>query len=362
MEPILAASPESVRAAISLQKSQGRLKKLRKPARHRLSKAPERNLQRALNTLVRRLGQVVESQVIPELGSIVAAAPNEFQATQDARGNVRHDQFRERLLAVIRGVTVTAGTILDIERLLTEAAQDVDNRNQTQQSRTMAAVAGVQPLIAEPWLADLIEDFVSRNAELITRVSEDYIRQVGEVVSEAVRSGQRAEQIETELRQRFVNTERAAKDADSSKLKRRMRLIARDQIASLNSDITKTRQTQLGLRRFVWRTARDERVRGRQVTREGTTIGGKYPKAKPAHTELEGQIFDWDKGANGLFPGRPINCRCVAEPYLPDLIEDAPVIGEASEPPDSRSDSLGSRVRIRLAAGLRRFWRWFRPS
>ena len=330
MDPIAAASPDGIRAAIQHHRSQGRLKRLRRPARPRLSKAPERALNKQLGGLVEQLGRLIEREVIPAIGTIVEAAPNEFAGRQDgAEGRVvtRHDQFRERLLEVIRGVTVTAGTIVDVERVLENTAADVNQRNQAQESRTLGSVVGVNPLLTEPWLEDLISDFVSRNSELITRVTQDYMRQVGEVISEAVRSGQRAEQIEAELRRRFVRTQGAGKKADSSKLRRRMRLIARDQIGSLNADITRTRQTQIGVKRFIWRTAKDERVRGRQVTREGKTIGGKYPDARPAHTVLEGQVFEWSKGApGGLFPGRPINCRCVAEPVLQDVVDDLPEI------------------------------------
>lgn len=329
MEPIIAASPEGIRAAIVAQKSQGRLKRLRRSRRHRLSRRPELELRQALNRLVRKLGELVELRVLPQVSDIVEAAPDALRPVTDSRGSQRHDQFQERLTSVIRGVTVTAGTLIDVERLFGEVAGEVNARNLRQTNQTFQSVVGVQPLVSDPWLADLVRDFQLRNASLITNVTQDYMRQVGEAISEAVRSGQRAEQIEEELRKRFVKTENAEKDADSAKLKRRMRLIARDQIASLNADITKARQTQLGIRRFIWRTAKDERVRGPQVSRGGATIGGKYPKARPAHTVLEGQIFDWSKGADGLFPGRPINCRCVAEPVIDDLVEEA---GEDQSP------------------------------
>ena len=323
MEPIIAATPDGVRAAIRTQRAQGRLRKLRRPARHKLARRPELDLKRQLNRLVANLGKLIERDVLPQVPAIVQAAPRAIREIQDGRVSQRQDQFQERLLAVIRGVTVTAGTLIDVEKVFEDAAGDVNERNRRQTNQTFQSVVGVRPLISEPWLADLVRDFVLRNSALITQVSEDYMRQVGEVISEAVRSGQRAEQIEGELRRRFIRTEGAEKGADSAKLKRRMRLIARDQVASLNSDITKTRQTQLGVRRFIWRTAKDERVRGPQVSRGGATIGGKYPNARPAHTTLEGQIFDWRTGANGLFPGRPINCRCVAEPVLDDVVDDS---------------------------------------
>ena len=48
-----------------------------------------------------------------------------------------------------------------------------------------------------------------------------------------------------------------------------------------------------------WRTVGDSRVR-------------------TAHRAREGQIFAWDKPPSDGHPGQPINCRCYAEPIIPD--------------------------------------------
>ncbi|GAF84545.1 unnamed protein product, partial [marine sediment metagenome] len=70
-------------------------------------------------------------------------------------------------------------------------------------------------------------------------------------------------------------------------------LIARDQISKLNGQLNKARQEAAGITSFVWETRQDSRVR-------------------PAHQALQGRTFTWADGANGIFPGQPINCRCWA--------------------------------------------------
>lgn len=67
--------------------------------------------------------------------------------------------------------------------------------------------------------------------------------------------------------------------------------IARDQIGTLQMELTRARQTQAGITRFVWRTRRDSRVR-------------------PSHAARNGRSFTWVDGADGEFPGGPPNCRC----------------------------------------------------
>lgn len=74
---------------------------------------------------------------------------------------------------------------------------------------------------------------------------------------------------------------------------RRARLIARDQMAKLNSDMNEYRQRQIGVEQYTWRTIMDGRER-------------------PHHHERNGKVFQWDKPPPGGHPGREINCRCRA--------------------------------------------------
>lgn len=74
---------------------------------------------------------------------------------------------------------------------------------------------------------------------------------------------------------------------------RRARLIARDQMAKLNSDMNEYRQQQIGVEQYQWRTILDGRER-------------------PHHHERNGKVFSWSTPPKGGHPGREINCRCRA--------------------------------------------------
>ena len=84
---------------------------------------------------------------------------------------------------------------------------------------------------------------------------------------------------------------------------RRAALIARDQIGKLNGEIARERQTELGIRRYKWRSSSDERVR-------------------PEHADRDGQIFEWSDPPPDGHPGQPVQCRCWAEPLIDDLLND----------------------------------------
>ena len=58
---------------------------------------------------------------------------------------------------------------------------------------------------------------------------------------------------------------------------------------------------------YIWRTKKDDRVRGK-------------------HAEREGEIFNWHVPPEGGHPGEDYNCRCRAEPYEPEKYKKKPMI------------------------------------
>lgn len=78
-----------------------------------------------------------------------------------------------------------------------------------------------------------------------------------------------------------------------------LRRITRDQTNKAIGNLTKARHEQLGIEQYVRRTAQDERVR-------------------PAHATLNGTTQRWDEPPAEGHPGQPIQCRCVAEPVIPE--------------------------------------------
>lgn len=83
----------------------------------------------------------------------------------------------------------------------------------------------------------------------------------------------------------------------------RVRLIARDQTSKLNSELSAMRHKAAGFTKYQWTTSGDERVR-------------------EEHVDLDGNIYRYDEPTDeqdGLQPGQPINCRCLAEPIFDGL-------------------------------------------
>ena len=102
---------------------------------------------------------------------------------------------------------------------------------------------------------------------------------------------------------------------------RKAQLLARDQVSSLNAQISKMQQQDAGCTKYRWSTSKDSRVRD-------------------CHRALEGKIFNWDdppemwyetKSRGRVSTGRRCNpgedycCRCVAIPVFDFNTVDVPI-------------------------------------
>lgn len=90
---------------------------------------------------------------------------------------------------------------------------------------------------------------------------------------------------------------------------KRQQRSADDGINSLNTQLTEKRQVSIGATEYIWRTQRDERVRG--------DPHGIYPESRPSHYERDNQIFNWNNPPVDGHPGEAPGCRCYAVIKLP---------------------------------------------
>lgn len=132
---------------------------------------------------------------------------------------------------------------------------------------------------------------VSRNSaiEYVEKAHRVYATQVRELFGSGESNGLRVEVLRDKLLER----------GDVSRS--RAELIARDQTLKLAGSINEARQKDAGLDSYTWSTSNDERVR-------------------PEHAALNGQIFTWAIPPEPGSPGQDFQCRCIAVPYVPELV------------------------------------------
>ena len=146
-----------------------------------------------------------------------------------------------------------------------------------------------------------LKKWTEENVGLIKTIPKDTLSKMENIVQEGFKTGKTTTSIVKEI-QRTYGIE-----------KRHARLIARDQMAKLNADITKSEQQDAGVEEYIWSTSGDSRVRDR-------------------HRALNGKTFRWDdppvvdtKTGRRGHPGEDYQCRCVALPKFNINTLDLPV-------------------------------------
>lgn len=153
-------------------------------------------------------------------------------------------------------------------------------------------------VFADPDLTASRDAFREENLELITSLAADKVQRVERVLVE--NAGARVEEIAARIRDTTGATESRAA------------LIARDQVLKASGQVTQARHQAAGVREYIWRTSRDERVRDRHRALDGT----RHPYTSPP-------VVDPRTGRRA-HPGGDYQCRCTAEPVIPGF-DDATV-------------------------------------
>lgn len=237
----------------------------------------------AIRSLLARARQLVERELIPQLPIIFAES--RVRDHLDAGGRSVNE-----IMSKVSKELFDHPLTLNVSGIAETMARKTADFQKGQLDRQMKAAFGVDVFRIEPNLGKRVENFVADNVALITSVPNKYLDEVEKSVTRAVRSGSRPEELAAELERKFDLSENQA------------RTIARDQIGKFYGEVNKARQENLGIPGYIWRTARDERVRA-------------------VHREREGESFEWSDPPEGGHPGEDYNCRCYAEPDLTRLVE-----------------------------------------
>lgn len=155
---------------------------------------------------------------------------------------------------------------------------------------------------------------VTANVTLIKSIPSQYFGTLEEAITKNWIDGMRQESL--------IDTIMHIGDVTES----RAELIARDQTSKMNSSFNMVRQLSVGINKYQWQTAGDERVR-------------------EEHADLDGQEFRWDDPPPDGNPGEPVNCRCIGLPIF--TTED----DEESTNPDSAITSAVSAYQFGGAIG-----------
>lgn len=152
---------------------------------------------------------------------------------------------------------------------------------------------GVQDLLKDSTASRALEKRLKDSLGLVDGLDKRMQKRLALRIRESLEKGQAIPDIQKALiKEAHVPASRA-------------KLIARDQMGKLFSELAQLRQQEIGVTEYIWRTTGDSAVRS-------------------SHASRDGKRYRWDDPPAGGHPGEDVNCRCVAEPYF-----------ESAEPPEA---------------------------
>lgn len=263
-----------------------------------------------LRGLLQMVGEVhahLRRDLLPAVRPIIEA----HNALRPDAMELRLDATGSRTAAEMKRIRKELERVIPERRISLLAEQNalrVAEHSRKELNRQVRTVANIDVYADPTVLAEHVEAFVEDNVRLVKGLMSRELDDLEGIVLRGARAGLRYEEIADDIVEKFGVT------------KRRAALIARDQVTTLNAELTRIRQQQVGIEQYTWSTVKDERVR-------------------KSHRALEGTTQRWDSpptvDGEKAHPGQPINCRCQAIPDVDAALREAGLLGPETETPSA---------------------------
>lgn len=260
----------------------------------KVSKRTELWYRQQLKQLVKTMTDDIERAMQQPQGSFFMDDAKGFQAIS-AKALMKVLEKYEKSDRTSQAENIANGFV---NRGNTQNQQEVSKNLKNQTGIDLSAYLGNSPRIAEK-----VNAMTTANVQLIKSIRSQYLDKVQNAVTQAVVNGTLNKDLVQQIKDLGKTTEKRAI------------FIARDQSSKLNAALTQARHEDVGITKYTWRTSGDERVR-------------------ESHAEKDGQVFEYaNPPADTGHPGHDFNCRCVAIPYLGDVVKASSNAQEAPSEP-----------------------------
>lgn len=244
-----------------------------------------------------------------ELPGIMTA----YKAEQ--RNDSRHDdgrdfegKVRDALDRVAQELEETQGKY-GLEEFVEKIAKLTQKKSLSEWKRLCRSTLGIDlwdDYYSGDFYSEVLKKWVDENVLKIKTIPTQTLGDMQQIILEGFRNGASANQIAKDIQEKYNVTKRQAE------------LLARDQVGTLNSEITKKQHQDAGITHYKWSTSGDSRVRECHKALDGKTFSWDDPPQMWHMTKSRGKVMD----ARYCHPGQDYCCRCVAIPvYEIDTID-----------------------------------------
>lgn len=193
---------------------------------------------------------------------------------------------------------------------LGDIADSAFDFNGRQYDKSMKSAIGISFPDDESWWPEARKMWQDSNYETIRGDIKKYIADINTATEQAVTNGWSVKALADKIIA-----------LDTKITKSRANFIARDQIGKLNGTITQKRMQDAGLSMYVWDTSGDERVRESHAVMEGLLC--RWDDATVCSYDGGRTWVQRPAGAVLMHPGMDYQCRCCADAYFNELLDEA---------------------------------------
>ena len=287
----------------------------------RYPESAERELRRAVNQYLR----TINAELKDRLPGILVAYRTE------QRGDSRFDDFadferivRQIFQEIAASLEQKLDEVLLIQRMAS-AGLMTKNTAIREWRRAVQKTLGID-LMEDYYSGDFYKQemqlWVDVNVLKIKSIPNTMLDEMKQIILDGYTLGKTIRQIQKEIQKSYNVTKQKAD------------MLARDQIATLNAQITQYQQRDAGVSRYEWSTSRDERVRDCHAALEGMTFSWDAPPEMWYTTKKKGIVFT----GRHCHPGEDYQCRCCAIPVFDIETIDVPMAPEDAGKGQRRTD------------------------
>lgn len=259
-----------------------------------------------LRSIIKRRLEEIRKIVREEMPEILAVVS---EGQQEGDSGTRMDGEEEDLIRrlrncfrVIRQRVEKSEENDPLERHIQQCADYTDERELSEWRRSVRAALGVA-IVEDYFMGSqyqkMLAEWVRQNVGYITSLESDCLAELEQIIIDGFTKGRPPKAISEELQSRF----------DVSKS--RANLIARDQIGTLSSQLTRVRHEAAGVSEYEWDTSGDGRVRPCHAELDGKRFRYSNPPAMWYMTK-RGKVYTGRR----CNPGEDYQCRCIAKPVF----------------------------------------------
>lgn len=259
----------------------------------------EREFRRVTNGYMRLLNQTLKEHLpaIMDAYKLERGGKTRMDDARDLDGEVRRElqkaaeELEQKLAAY------------GLDDLVKKAAQLSKATSLREWKRVCKKTLGID-LLADYYKGDFYEAalrrWVDENVRMIKSIPTETLGTMREMIRQGFIQGKTVTDIQKEIQREYSVTRHKAQ------------MLARDQISTLNAQISKLQQEDAGCTKYRWSTSGDSRVRDCHRSLEGKVFSWDDPPEMWYETKKSGVVYTGRR----CHPGEDFCCRCVAIPVF----------------------------------------------